>query len=46
MEFTTRYLESSKDPTHRELLFLLTSGNKVGKPIKEDEKDAEKIIVT
>lgn len=46
MEFTTKWLEASQDPEHRELLFLLTGGEKVGKPIKEDEEDAEKVRLT
>lgn len=43
MEFTTAYLEASQDPAHKELLFLLTQGNPVGKPIKESEEDEKQV---
>ena len=42
MEFTTKYFESR--PELAEILFLITQGFPVGKPIKEeeDEKLSEK----
>ena len=41
MRFTTAYLEASKNPVHKELLFLLTQGNPTGKPIREDDKNGK-----
>jgi hypothetical protein len=41
MRFTTDYFERTTDPVMREIYFLITGGEPVGKSIKEDEKDAK-----
>lgn len=41
IQWTTRYLESSKNPLHQQILQILTNGYAVGTPIKEGKKDAQ-----
>lgn len=38
MEWTTAYLEASRDPLHQELLFIITQGNKTPKGDKKNEQ--------
>ena len=41
MRFTTEYFESTTNPVHKELYFIITGGHKPGKPIKESEKNGK-----